>query len=258
VNARTACCTRFPSWPSTSSGTSFGVCVTKKTPTPFERPQQVGDVELRLAEELLPAVVLQLCQRAEQDADGLRRDAAETLELGLAVLRGEERQQCAQIGGVEERQHLVVRVPKDERQALRLRLVRVEDLREELRPEVGDGRAQGDAGAYAAQREELDRKALGLERLPELGGAGRRRAVGGAGRGKTGQIAFDIGREDRNAGRGKLLGNPCSVLVFPVPVAPAIRPWRFIVASGTWTTAFGSTVLSKTPLPSSSASPLTA
>ena len=37
VNARSACCTRLPSWPSTSAGTSFGVWVTKKTPTPFER-----------------------------------------------------------------------------------------------------------------------------------------------------------------------------------------------------------------------------
>ena len=29
----------------------------------------------------------------------------------------------------------------------------------------------------------------------------------------------------------------CSVRVFPVPVAPATSPWRFIIASGTWTTA---------------------
>ncbi len=37
VNARSACWTRLPSCPSTSAGTSFGVWVTKKTPTPFER-----------------------------------------------------------------------------------------------------------------------------------------------------------------------------------------------------------------------------
>ena len=37
VNARSACCTRLPSWPSTVSGTSSGFCVTKNTPTPFER-----------------------------------------------------------------------------------------------------------------------------------------------------------------------------------------------------------------------------
>ncbi len=37
VKARSACCTRLPSWPSTVSGTSAGFCVTKYTPTPLER-----------------------------------------------------------------------------------------------------------------------------------------------------------------------------------------------------------------------------
>jgi hypothetical protein len=37
VNARSACWTRLPSWLSTGGGTSVGACVTKNTPTPFER-----------------------------------------------------------------------------------------------------------------------------------------------------------------------------------------------------------------------------
>ena len=37
VNARTACWMRLPRRASTSPGTSFGVCVTKKTPTPLDR-----------------------------------------------------------------------------------------------------------------------------------------------------------------------------------------------------------------------------
>jgi hypothetical protein len=37
VKARSACCTRLPSWPSTVSGMSSGFCVTKYTPTPLER-----------------------------------------------------------------------------------------------------------------------------------------------------------------------------------------------------------------------------
>jgi len=37
VCARSWCCTRDPSWASTSSGTSFGVWVTKNTPTPLDR-----------------------------------------------------------------------------------------------------------------------------------------------------------------------------------------------------------------------------
>ena len=48
----------------------------------------------------------------------------------------------------------------------------------------------------------------------------------------------------------------CSVRVFPVPVAPATSPWRFIIASGTWTTADCATCPSWTPRPSSIAAPV--
>src|SRR5215210_157884 len=47
----------------------------------------------------------------------------------------------------------------------------------------------------------------------------------------------------------------CSVRVFPVPVAPAIRPCRFDVASGRRTVASETSLPSWTPLPSSSDSP---
>ena len=47
----------------------------------------------------------------------------------------------------------------------------------------------------------------------------------------------------------------CRVLVLPVPVAPATRPWRFIMASGTVTTASGTTAPWYTPRPRSSAGP---
>jgi len=50
---------------------------------------------------------------------------------------------------------------------------------------------------------------------------------------------------------------PWSPLVLPVPVAPAINPCRFIVRRGTWTTAVPATFPPRTPLPSSSALPLT-
>ncbi|CUJ73208.1 Uncharacterised protein [Achromobacter xylosoxidans] len=40
VKARSACCTRLPSWPSTVSGMSSGFCVTKYTPTPLERTRR--------------------------------------------------------------------------------------------------------------------------------------------------------------------------------------------------------------------------
>src|SRR3954471_24867161 len=47
----------------------------------------------------------------------------------------------------------------------------------------------------------------------------------------------------------------CSVLVLPVPVAPAIRPWRLTIDSGTWTTASGTTLPSCTPRPRASVGP---
>ncbi|PQM47708.1 hypothetical protein C1Y40_02079 [Mycobacterium talmoniae] len=50
----------------------------------------------------------------------------------------------------------------------------------------------------------------------------------------------------------------CRVLVFPVPVAPATRPCRLMVASGMRICALGSTVPSTTTVPSSRAWPPTA
>jgi hypothetical protein len=47
----------------------------------------------------------------------------------------------------------------------------------------------------------------------------------------------------------------CSVLVFPVPVAPATSPCRFIVASGIRTTASRASAPSYTPRPRSIAAP---
>jgi hypothetical protein len=47
----------------------------------------------------------------------------------------------------------------------------------------------------------------------------------------------------------------CSVRVLPVPVAPAISPWRFIIASGMRTAASWCSSPSSTPRPSSIAGP---
>ena len=42
----------------------------------------------------------------------------------------------------------------------------------------------------------------------------------------------------------------CSVFVLPVPVAPAMRPWRLTIAAGIWTTASWWVVPPRTPRPS--------
>jgi hypothetical protein len=41
----------------------------------------------------------------------------------------------------------------------------------------------------------------------------------------------------------------CRVIILPVPVAPAISPWRFIIRSGTLTTASVASDPSCTPRP---------
>ncbi len=284
VNARSACCTRLPSWPSTSAGTSFGVWVTKKTPTPFERmrrtvwtvdstnrlacileeevrlveeedeprlvpvsdlgklleelrdephehgrpqlrlvlhrrelqarddpapvrrrAQEVRDVELGLAEELGPAPRLEPDERAQENAHGLGREAADAPQLLASAVRVEEREQRAQVGEVEEREALLVRVVEDELEALFLRRVRAQHLRQEERAEVRDRRAHRHAGADAAEGQVLDRKAGRGEGEPELGRALLRRAVRRAGHGHSGHVALDVGREHRDAGGGELL-----------------------------------------------------
>jgi hypothetical protein len=50
----------------------------------------------------------------------------------------------------------------------------------------------------------------------------------------------------------------CSVRVFPVPVAPAISPCRFIVASGRRTPASGTSASPSIAVPSSTAPPFVA
>jgi hypothetical protein len=176
---------------------------------------QIGDLHLRLPEELGAAAVLELDQLAEQHADRRRRHAADPGQLCLAVLGAEEREQGAQVGEVEKRQSLLVRVAKQQGQALLLRLVRLEHLAEQQRAEVGDRRPHRNPWADAADREVVHRERLRLERLPEL-----LPAVGGdparaARLGEPGQIALHVGGEDRDAGVGELLGDSLQPLGLP-------------------------------------------
>ena len=115
------------------------------------RPQQVGDVELGLAEELVAAAGLERDERAQEDSDRLRGETADSLQLGSTCVGVEEGQERAQVGQVEEREALRVRVVEDERKALFLRRVGSEHLRQEERAEVRYGCAHRDAGADAAE-----------------------------------------------------------------------------------------------------------
>src|SRR4029079_11552163 len=96
---------------------------------------------------------------------------ADALKLALARVRVEKREQRSQVRKIEEWEPFPVGVVEDELKALLLRLVRVEDLREEPRAEVRERCADGHSGPDPAQREVLDGKARGRKGAPELGGA---------------------------------------------------------------------------------------
>ena len=141
---------------------SFGLSCTpgssrhEITPRPSSaRPQQVGDRELRLAEELVPPPSSRPTSERSSTPTVAPGQPADALELGLALVGVEERQQRPQVGEVDERQPLRVRVVEDEPEALLLRLVGAEDLGQQLRPEVRHRRAHRHARADPAEREVL-------------------------------------------------------------------------------------------------------
>ena len=153
------------------------------------------------------AARLEAHERPQEHPDRLARQPADALELGLARVGVEEREERAQVGEVDERQALRVGVVEDEREARLLGVVRAEDLAEELRPEVGDVRAHRDAGAEAAEREELDRERGRREREAEVGHPLLGRPAGVARDRQAGDVALDVGDEHGHAGGGELLGH---------------------------------------------------
>ena len=175
-------------------------------PAPVRRgAQQVGGLERRLAEEHVAALGLQPHDLAQDDAGGGGRDAADALELLLALVGGEVRDGGLQVLEVEQRELLRVGPVEDQLQAGGLRRVEAEHLAQEQRAEVGDGRADRHARAQAAQRVELHRVRRRRPRLPDarrpLGDPGVVRALDG----QPGQVALDVGEEHRDALRRQAL-----------------------------------------------------
>ena len=125
VCARSWCCTREPSCASTSSGTSFGVWVTKKTPTPLDRISRTVcaiasrnafdasvEQQVRLVEEehqLRLVHVADLGQVVEQVGQQPHQEGGEQRRPVLQVRQLEQRDDALavallhQVGGVELR-----------------------------------------------------------------------------------------------------------------------------------------------------------
>ena len=186
--------------------------------------EQIGDVELRLTEEFVAAARLQRDERAQENAHGLRGETADALELGASGIGVEIREERSQVGEVEERETLLVRVVEDEREALLLGRVRTEHLREQEWAEVRDGRAHRNARPDAAERQVLDGKPGGRELEPELvrallGGAVRR-----PGDRHPGHVALHVRREHGDAGCRELLGDDLQRAGLPRPGGAGDEP----------------------------------
>ena len=168
---------------------------------------QVGGLERRLTEERVGALVLEGDELAQDDPGRRRREAAERLELGLALVAHEVADDGAQVLEVEEGEAVLVGVVEDEPEARLLGVVEPEDLGEQRRAEVGDRRADRHALALATEREELRRVCRGLPVLPDVLGSGGGPVAGLAGARHAGQVALDVGEEDRDTLAGELLGH---------------------------------------------------
>src|SRR5207249_3638986 len=134
VKARSACCTRLPSWPSTVGGENarhaFAVL----------HAHEIGDVEHRLAEELRPALAL---EREEAPLDGADRGGGDVavLRLELRGVVADMLQHRAQVLQVEEQQPIVVRDLENDGEHALLDFIQSEHAPEKQRPHVRDRRA---------------------------------------------------------------------------------------------------------------------
>ena len=178
------------------------------TPRPSVcRAQEVLDVELGGAEERIGLLLLELDDLADDDPGGGGRDAAVLGHLGLALVRVEVVQQCAEVGEVDERQLLVIGVFEGQRKDRLLRLVEVQHLGQQNRAEAGDRCPQPDPLAIAVKGEELDRERLRcvVRETDDLRPGGQL-LVGLGGGGQAADVALDVADEDRDAGVAQLLG----------------------------------------------------
>jgi len=111
----------------------------------------------------------------------------------------------AQVFQVDQFEVVLVREVEDQLQAGLLGLVEFHHPGQQDGPEGGDGRADGDADAVAAEGKELHRERLAGPRLADAVGAGLELLRAGGGRGEAGEVALDVREEHRDTGGGELL-----------------------------------------------------
>ena len=104
---------------------------------------EVGRIEAGGAEELAAALGLERGQGAQDDAGGGLGDAADRGQLVLALIRGQEGDDGAQVGQVDELEALGICPREDQLEGLLLCRVQREGSGEQDRAEVGDLGAHG-------------------------------------------------------------------------------------------------------------------
>jgi hypothetical protein len=175
------------------------------TPFAVNGLHEVADVEHGLAEELVAALAFDLQQPA---LDGAHAGGADVAVLGgeLAGVVAHVLQHGAQVLQVQQQHAVVVGDLEHQVEHAGLGLVEVEHAAQQQRPHVGDG------GAH--------RVALLAEDVPQRGRAGQRfgnldaalledaghLGAYGAGLADAGQVALDVGHEDRHADFREILG----------------------------------------------------
>ena len=166
----------------------------------------VVDVETRLAEELVAALVLKGEERALDRADAGGGDVA-VLGGELGAVVADVLEHRAQVLEIEQQQAVVVGHAENDVQNAGLDLGQAEETSQERRAHLGDGDA--------------DRVALLAENVPEAGGIGfegkvldpealdasGKVVVHHAGHAHAGEVSLDVAEEHRNAHVGEGLGH---------------------------------------------------
>ena len=160
-------------------------------------------VERRLAEEGVAALLLEDEERALDRADARLRDIA-VARGQFAGAVGDIGEQRLEVLEVEEQQALLVGDLEGDVEHALLGVVEIEEAREEQRPHLGDGGADR-MTLLAEQVPEDDRKRLEAVVGGEADGLGAlgEEILGLAGHGEAGDVALDVGAEDRHAGRSR-------------------------------------------------------
>ena len=201
------------------------------TPLPSDGLHQVVDVEHRLAEEAVAALLLDLQQAALDRADRGRRDVA-VFGPELRGVVADELQHRAQVLEVEQQQAVVVGDLEDQRQHAFLRLVEVRAAAPAAAaPCRRSWRAPGGPARRTRPRASPDSRPTAARAVRSFVQP-RLELVARACPGLAMPVRSPLTSAMKTGTpmREKCSASTCRVMVLPVPVAPVMQPWRLASA----------------------------